>query len=265
MDPVFILLFVLGCSIGSFLNVLIDRLPHGEDVVRGRSHCDHCGRTLQWYELIPLVSWLLQGGRSRCCKKRISLQYPLVEAATGFGFVGVYTVGFHGQLTPIVSFLASLVLLSSFFGIFVCDLKTELIPVEFLWGGFAASIFLHSPLLFSCVAHQGASCSLLFSFILPALIGGLFFFLLWFFSKGKAMGDGDIYLAALIGLALGYPRTIIAYYAAFLTGAVVGVILILARKKRMRSHISFGPFLILGYGIACLVGPQVMQWWSQLW
>ena len=79
------------------------------------------------------------------------------------------------------------------------------------------------------------------------------------------MGDGDIYVAGMIGMALGYPRLIIAYYAAFLTGAIAGVILILVRKKGMKSHIPFGPFLILGLGIASLYGTQIMHWWSQLW
>ena len=79
------------------------------------------------------------------------------------------------------------------------------------------------------------------------------------------MGDGDIYVAGIIGLALGYPFLIVAYYVAFLTGAIVGVILILVRKKGMKSHIPFGPFLIFGFGVASVYGAQIVHWWSQLW
>jgi len=264
MDPVWIVLFVLGISIGSFLNVLIDRLPLGIDVVKGRSHCDYCHHHLSWFELIPIVSWLIQLGRSRCCHKKLSIQYPLIELVIGVGFVYLYQwFGISGMS---VSFIAAAVLFFASVGIFVVDLKTECIPEVFIYLGFVSAITLLYPFVIPCLIGSYATCTmLLHTYLIPASIGAGFFFLLWFFSKGRAMGDGDIYVAGIIGLALGYPKLIIAYYVAFLTGSIVGVILILVRKKGMKSHIPFGPFLILGLGIASLYGTQILRWWSQLW
>lgn len=263
MDPLWFVLFVFGISIGSFLNVLIDRLPVGQDVVHGRSHCDYCTRTLSWYELIPVFSWLLQGGTSRCCHKKLSMQYPLIELFIGIGFVLLY-LQFGGIFS--VPFFSALLLFCASVGIFVSDLKTEYIPEAFIYAGCVSVVSLLFPFIIPCVTGVHASCALLIhTYVLPASIGAGFFFLLWLFSKGKAMGDGDIYVAGIIGMALGYPRLIVAYYAAFLTGAIVGVILILVRRKRMKSHIPFGPFLILGLGIASLYGAQLVHWWSQLW
>ena len=264
MDPINFVLFAFGIAIGSFLNVLIDRLPVGLDVIKGRSHCDHCNRTLSWFELIPIFSWILQGGRSRCCHKKLSVQYPLIECIVGLGFVSIYQQFGGGEVT--VPFIAALLLFCASVGIFVVDLKTECIPEVFLYAGAIGAIALISPLFVPCLLGVSSVCSSIFSlYILPTGVGMAFFFLLWFFSKGKAMGDGDIYLSGIIGLALGFPKLIVAFYAAFLTGAVAGVILILVRKKRMKSHIPFGPFMILGLGVAFLYGPAILHWWSQLW
>lgn len=247
-----VVVFIYGILIGSFLNVLIDRLPEGEDVVRGRSHCDHCKRVLSWYELIPLVSWILQSGRSRCCHKRISIQYPFIEFVSGIGFVYLFSFDY-----PLLLVISSLLLFCSFLVIFVVDLKTERIPIELLYVvGFGILLrwYVLVPL-----------DQLPFVYVLPAVISALFFFCLWFFSKGKAMGDGDIFLVFCISLVIGYPALIIALYVAFLTGAVVGVILILRRKRTMKSHIPFGPFLIFGMGVALAYSQPILGWWSTLW
>ncbi|MFZ2024954.1 MAG: prepilin peptidase [Microgenomates group bacterium] len=263
MDPVNVVLFIFGISIGSFLNVLIDRLPMGQDVVKGRSHCDYCHRHLSWFELLPIFSWIIQRGTSRCCHKKLSVQYPLIELLIGLGFVMIYRLGGSALSLP---FFAYLVLFCSSIGIVVADYKTEYIPELFLYAASFAVIALLSPLLFSCIEGSASSCAfVLHSYLIPSGIGTGFFFLLWLFSKGRAMGDGDIYLSGIIGMALGYPRLIIAYYAAFLTGATAGVILILVRKKRMKSHMPFGPFMILGLGIASMYGSEILNLWSKLW
>lgn len=229
------IVFILGCSIGSFLNILIDRLPIGQDVTRSRSHCDHCKRTLSWYELIPIISWMVQMGKSRCCGKHLSIQYPFVELITGFVFVVLYILF---SPTPLL-FIAYCCISMAVIVLFASDLKYELLPTPFLllWGFGVALRF---------IALQLSSNDLLYVYAIPSFSAGLFFFLLWFFSKGRAMGDGDIWLAILIGLVTGYPGIIIALYIAFLTGAAVGVILILGRVKTFKSHIPFGPFLLIG-------------------
>lgn len=230
--PFFIwIVFILGVSIGSFLNVLIDRLPVGLDVMRGRSHCDHCKHILSWYELIPVFSWILQKGKSRCCHKKLSIQYPLIELITGIGFVYLFYTS--SNLLP------SLIIFCSVLVLFVSDLKFELLPTPLLilWGFGVVLRFI--------TLHVSAG-ELLYSYAIPSLCAGLFFFLLWFFSNGRAMGDGDMWLAILIGLVTGYPGIIIALYIAFLTGAAVGVILILGGLKTLKSHIPLGPFLLFG-------------------
>ena len=231
------IVFILGCSIGSFLNVLIDRLPVGEDIVHGRSHCDHCKHTLSWYELIPIVSWIIQLAKSRCCHKKLSIQYPLIELITGIGFVYLFYAS-NNLIISLIIFCSVLVL-------FVSDLKSELLPTPLLilWG---------FGVILRFIALHVSVGELLYFYAIPSFCAGLFFFLLWFFSKGRAMGDGDIWLAVLIGLTVGYPGIIIALYAAFLTGAIVGVILILGKVKTLKSHIPFGPFLLLGMVVTLL-------------
>lgn len=252
---------VVGVCVGSFLNVLVDRLPEGQDVIRGRSHCDHCKRNLTWYELIPVVSWCIQGQKSRCCHRSLSVQYPLMELATGIGFVIIFL-----SHSPLLILLSSLILFCSFLVVFVVDLKTERIPVEMLYSAAAGVVLRLYPVASVCIAGGRSACSQLLLFYgVPAVIGAGLFFFLWLFSKGKAMGDGDILLALLIGLVVGYPMLIVSYYAAFLTGAIAGVILILGHKKQLKSHIPFGPFLILGLGIALMYGQGIVDWWELLW
>lgn len=246
-------MFFLGICIGSFLNVLIDRLPIGKDIVYGRSHCDYCSRSLSWYELFPIISWIIQSGKSRCCGKKLSPQYPFVELVTGIVFVFLY-FWLHSNLLLLISYalisIAVIVLIGS-------DLKFELLPTPllFVWGLGVGLRFiaLHISLL-----------DIVYRYAIPSIGAGIFFFLLWFFSKGRAMGDGDIWLAILIGLVTGYPGIIIALYVAFLTGAIVGVILILGRIKTLKSHIPFGPFLMFGMIVEQWFGTSIYSWWSGL-
>lgn len=249
---VIVFLFIIGICVGSFLNVLADRLPKGEDVIKGRSHCDYCKHTLQWFELIPLVSFLLQKGKTRCCRKHLSLQYPLSELLCGIGFVFLYY-----SSSSLLMYIISLCIFSSFFVIFIADLKYEVIPMEMIIIGFLSALVFH--------AIPSIRLGPLLPFMYSAFGAGLFFFGIWVLTKGKAMGDGDIYLASLLGFLLGFPQIIISLYAAFLTGALVGVILICSRKKSLKAHIPFGPFLILGYGITLLWGEKILEIWRLLW
>jgi len=247
------IVFILGCSIGSFLNVLIDRLPVGQDIVRGRSHCDHCKRTLFWYELLPVVSWIIQLGKSRCCGKHLSIQYPIVELITGFVFIELYVLF---SATPLL-FVAYCCISMAVIVLFGTDLKFELLPTPILvlWGIGAILRF---------IALHVSAIELLYTYGIPSLCAGLFFFFLWFFSKGRAMGDGDIWLAVLIGLVIGYPGILVSLYIAFLTGAAVGVILILGKVKTLKSHIPFGPFLLFSMIAEKYVGHMIYNWWRIL-
>lgn len=254
MEGILTAIFLVGCSVGSFLNVCIDRLTTHEDIVRSRSHCDYCKRILSWYELIPIVSWVIQRGKSRCCGKSLSIQYPLLELLTGAVFV-VLAMVFSS--TPLL-FVSSLCVAMSFIVLLISDVKYELLPSPFflLWGFGAALRF---------IALRLPVTEILFGYGIPAFCAGLFFFFLWFASRGRAMGDGDIWLAALIGLVVGYPGILIALYTAFLTGAIVGVILILGRFKTLKSHIPFGPFLLLGMVVTLVWQKDLLFLLSNYW
>jgi leader peptidase (prepilin peptidase) / N-methyltransferase len=250
----YLIIFCFGLCMGSFLNVLIDRLPAGESAVKGRSHCDHCKTTLNWHELIPLLSFLIQGGKSRCCHKKLSFQYPLIELITGIGFVWLYQtslINTSNHWSYIL--LMNLVIFSCLLVIFITDLKTFIIPDSMIAISISATI---ARLLFS----QDII------FILPnicsALGASLFFYFLYIGTRGRGMGFGDVKLALLLGLMTGFPGIIINLYVAFLTGAILGVILILYRQKSFKSQVPFGPFLIVGTLVTVLWQAQIISWWK---
>lgn len=233
--------FVLGLCIGSFLGVLIDRMPEGEDVVWKPSHCDFCKKRLRWFELIPVLSFILSGGKCLRCNKKLSMQYPIVELSTALGFVMIFLRFYE---FPILLFSYSLIFAAALV-IFMIDAKHQIIPDSMLFVMIAGALFF----------------SISLSHVLVACISGLFFYLLWFATKGKGLGFGDVKLAAVMGFLLGHPGAIIAFYVAFLTGAFWGVILMIGGRARIKSRIAFGPFLILGIFISVAWGSMLWQWW----
>lgn len=244
------LIFIFGLALGSFLNVLIDRLPNGESIWWGRSHCDHCKKTLRWYELIPILSWIIQGGKCRRCRKSLSIQYPLIELITAVILVYIYL---QTPNPPIV--LSSYLIVLSLLVIFLADLKYQIIPDSMIITGVVGTL-----LLIFTMNYELSTMNLLLS----ALSASAFFFLLWLITRGRGMGFGDVKLAFLMGLFLGFPKIIIALYAAFLTGALVGVILILAQNKSLKTKIAFGPFLIWGTLVAWFWGERIVAIWKGL-
>ncbi len=223
-----VFLFVLGLMVGSFVNVLIDRLPKGESI-GGRSHCDHCNKTLRWYELIPVLSYFMQRGKCRRCHTGLSMQYPLVEIITAVGFTLLHA------LPEYLLFISLLV-------IFVADLKYQIIPDSMIVLGILGAVLMG--------AH-----------LIPALGSFAFLYLLWAVTRGKGLGFGDVKFAFFMGLLLGFPGVVIAFYIAFLTGALVGVILMIGRHKTWKSKIAFGPFLVVGTVAAAIWQPQFLALW----
>ncbi len=246
-----VLRFVVGLAWGSFLNVLIDRLPKGESVVWGRSRCDYCKKPLRWFELIPILSYIIQKGRCRRCHKRLSFQYPLIECMTGIGFVSLSSISHSWSLL-----LSHSILFSAFLVIFVADFKYQIIPDSMILVGIFAAII---PFLTTYTYQLAATNHLLAAFGVTVM-----FFLLWGVTRGRGMGLGDVKLVFLLGLLLGYPGIIVALYIAFLTGAIVGVILVVVRKKSLKSNIAFGPFLIIGTLIALVGQGYILYWWRAL-
>lgn len=232
------ILFVYGVAIGSFLNVLIDRLSM-EEGIGGRSHCDHCKKTLKPKDLIPVFSFLSTGGKCRYCKKKLSLQYPIVELLTGV----TYVISWHfSPFDNVPLRILTLALSSVLLVILVADLKYQIIPDEMQVALIVIGIAL-------VILQKAAPSAVLIRVAEGALVMSPIL-LLYVLTKGRGMGFGDVKLAFGIGLLLGAVNGALALYIAFLSGAIVGVGLLVASRKKMNSKIAFGPFLIVG--IVCM-------------
>ncbi len=226
------LLFFFGLFAGSFLLVLADRLPRGESVLKGRSHCDSCQKTLEWYELIPVFSFVIQKGQCRKCKITLSKWYLTSEVLTGLIF-GLTAFIFKDMNLFIMSVIILIVSLQ--ISIAIADWRYGLIPFPLIMSSIILTfvyLLLVQPDLLSFHAFAGFSIAIIF-------------FLLWSLTKGKGMGFGDVIYAFFMGLLLGFPSIVVALYIAFLTGAMVSLILVLLKKKKLKgSTIAFGPFLV---------------------
>lgn len=235
-----VVLFALfGLALGSFGNVLVFRLPHGHSV-SGRSHCPHCNKVLVPLELIPVVSFLLQGGKCRGCGQRISLQYPLIELFSAALFV--FALSFAGYLW--IPALCLGMALWALLLIAATDIRTQLIP-DLLTG--IAALF---GLLFQLTHGQ-------FPIFAP-LLGLAFFGLQWVISRGRWVGSGDVFLGAAIGFVLGYlSETIWCLLFAYILGALWSIVLLARKKGAMDERIAFGPFLIAAAFIVLLLSPDL--------
>lgn len=261
-------IFVIGLFVGSFLNVLADRLPRGESVIKGRSHCGSCKKTLKWYDLIPIFSFVQLRAKCRYCRTPLSYYYPLVELVTGVVFVAVlfFVGGSNINSTTIINIIYYLFIVSSLIIIFFVDLKYGIIPDIITFFAILVSIFF---LLFTSkeswflrqMADQPATFEVGFVNHLLSAVGSFLFFLAIFLvTRGRGMGFGDVKFAFLIGLILGFPKIIAGLYLAFLTGAVVSIILIIAKKKKFKgSTIPFGPFLAIGTFLALFWGEAIIK------
>lgn len=240
--------FILGAAIGSFLGVLSERLPEGREVIFGRSQCDWCHQPLRWFELVPTASWVFQKGRCRRCHKKLSPVYPILEIATGIIFVTLYaSFGFNLVLLP------QLVLSSALLVIFLSDIKYQIIPDSMTIISLVAILWL-----------KYLSLSPIIKVDLWVTFGvASFFLLLWLATHGRGMGFGDVKLAPVLAFWLGWPLALVALYIAFLTGAIVAVILMISRVKSLKSRIAFGPFLVFGSVIAAWQSELLLSWWQK--
>ena len=247
-----IFIFILGLCVGSFLNVLIYRLPRSLPLT-GRSFCPKCKKKISWHDNVPLLSFLLLKGRCRACHSHISVQYPVVELVTGVLFIWVWwwVKGWCGEtLNCYIVILLYCYIVASLVVIFFIDLKHQIIPDQIIY-----------PAVFISFLYQITNYQLLITnYLITAFVAAFFFLLLHLLTRGRGMGFGDVKLAFLIGLVLGFPKAILAFYLAFLTGAFVGVILILAGKKKFGQHIAFGPYLAASTIITLFWGEQILKW-----
>lgn len=264
-----IFFFVLGAVIGSFLNVVVLRYNTGMTVVGGRSECFSCGKTLRWYELVPLVSFFMLRGKCSSCKSNISCQYPLVELSTATLFLLFFLFSpfdfFVSSVSDTLYFILytvhTLVIFSLLIAISVYDLRHKIIPNGLVYAFIGLSLLLPLSALFSVSALScsllNAPCSLfqVSGFLLHVIAGPIlfaFFFVLWFVSKGTWMGFGDVKLVLGFGWFLGLVDGISAVVLAFWIGAAVSLVIMALEKfthkgtLSLKSQIPFAPFLILG-------------------
>ncbi len=256
-------IFIFGLIIGSFLNCVVWRLYKEESFLFGKSYCPKCRHSLNVLDLFPVLSYVFLRGKCRYCGEKISIQYPLVELLTALLFVLVYL--HFGPITGLFSFnffqvIYWLVMISFLIIIFVFDLKYYIIPDEVIYPAIVISM---SWLLYSFSFGAMGKEALLYT-ILSALGASLFFFLIWFFSKGMAMGFGDVKLAILMGLLLGFPNIIVGLFLGFLFGAIIGSGMVLFKRKGLKSEIPFGPFLLAGLFTALFYGDRIASWYLSL-
>jgi leader peptidase (prepilin peptidase)/N-methyltransferase len=249
---IYLFVFILGSAVGSFLNCVIYRLETGESFLKGRSYCPHCKHVLSWKDLIPIFSFLILKGKCRYCKKKISFQYPLVELLTGILFV--LAIPIYEALTSI-DLIFYWVLTSFLIIIFVFDLKHYLIPDKVIYPAIAIT-FLNQVLTYN-IQH-------LTSNLMLGILPSLFFLAIILISHETWMGFGDFKLSILMGLTLGWPKILVALFFAFLSGAIVGLILILLKRKTMKSQIPFAPFLVSGTFFAMFFGEKIVDWYLNL-
>lgn len=239
-----VLIFFLGLLVGSFLSVVIIRMNTGRSVVSGRSMCMTCSRTLAWYELVPVFSFLALRGKCRTCKREISFQDPFVELITGILFVLLYsTYVIGGGFTAIAwaqfAFASIVAALAIVMGVY--DLRHKIIPDSVVFPFITLSLV--AVIWQAFVVQLGSFEVLLFRGVVVALP----FFLLWHFSKGRAMGFGDVKLALGIGWLLGLVKGFTAIIYSFWLGAIVGIFLIAYSKRfHLKSEVPFAPFLLVG-------------------
>lgn len=247
---IFVLIFILGTIIGSFLNVVIYRLNTGRTMVRGSSMCMSCGHKLRWFELIPILSFLVQKGKCRTCASRVSFQYPTIEIITGLLFVIIaikfIPILYFSVWLYVVFFTLFLAIFSILVIIFVYDLRHKIIPdkLSYSFSALSLLVLIISLLLFGS--------SLVWANVLNIFAGPILalpFVLIWFFSKGRLMGLGDGKLILGIGWLLGLSSGVFSLVFSFGLGAIVGLILVLLSKNKkmnMKTELPFAPFLIIG-------------------
>jgi leader peptidase (prepilin peptidase)/N-methyltransferase len=244
-----IALFTLGLVVGSFLNVCIYRLPRRESVVWPSSRCTSCGRSLAWYENVPIVSWLALGGRCRTCRAPISPTYPIVEAVTAVLFGGAALVyGVTWLLAVRLVFASALIVL------FVIDLRHRILPnaitLPGIAAGFVASWFLPPGWLSSLIGAVAGAGTLLL------IAEG------YFRVRGQeGLGMGDVKMLAMIGAFLGWPLMVLTLVLASFAGSLLGLTLIATGRGSMQAALPFGTFLALGAIVAAVVGEPIVAWY----
>ena len=239
---IYIIIFLYGIVIGSFLNVCIFRIPKKENIVRS-SHCMSCGRKLGWRDMVPVFSYIMLRGRCRQCGAKISIQYPLIEALNGVLYVIVFMAnGFTFSSVLYCLMTSALIVIAGI------DERTYQIPAS-------QNLFLGLLGILMTVYDF----RLILSHIIGAVVVSLILYGLYYFSSGKAIGGGDIKLMAYAGLLLGARNILLAFVLACILGSVIHSIRMKVSKKN--NLLAMGPYLSAGIFIAALWGNRFWTWY----
>jgi leader peptidase (prepilin peptidase) / N-methyltransferase len=242
---------LFGLAIGSFLNVVIYRVPRHESIVKPRSACPKCGTPILERDNVPVLSWLLLRGKCRTCREPISIRYPLIELACAALFAGAAArLGYNWDLPAFLVFLATLLALSAI------DVELMILPKVIIFPSlFAVAVLLTVDAAVTNDWHR----------LLIAALCGAGWFVLFFvinFASPRALGFGDVRLSTVLGLCLGWlgiRYVILGFFAANLVGAVLGLVLIATKKMSREQPIPYGVFLAAGAAIALYAGPEILS------
>lgn len=285
-----VILFFFGLAVGSFLNVVSLRYKPGDRIIftkniGGRSHCRNCKSVLRWYELIPLVSFVIQGFKCRHCEHALSWQYPGIEFLTGFltaaipnfliGFFGVNSFAWNSAFCIFICLW--LLITYAFITLSIIDLRHQIIPDQtnllLLFTGIAAFFLkLSNPEVFryngsfikNYISVLGVHNNMWLGVGLAILFAFVFFGGIIFFTKGKGMGMGDLKLAIPLAILLGWPDVLLAFAFSFIIGSVVGVAMMARKKKTLKDMVPFGPFMVLGVYALMFYGEPILRWYFSL-
>ncbi|MGH2607586.1 MAG: prepilin peptidase [Tepidiformaceae bacterium] len=237
----------LGAVIGSFLNVVILRLPRGQSLVRPASHCGSCGKPIRWFDNLPVLSFLWLRGRCRHCEARISWRYPVIEATTALLFAVTYCrLGWGLELAGAWLLLAVLIVIA------VIDLEHQIIPDAISLPAVAAGLALS----FVTPSRSWSDA------LLGIVVGGSIPFAVIVLSRG-GMGGGDIRLGAVIGAFLGWKLAALTFFLAVVLGGIVATTLLVAGRRGRKDRIPFGPFLAWSAVMSLFWGNAALRWyWS---
>ena len=251
------MVFIFGLIIGSFLNVLILRLPEKESLL-GFSKCPACKKRIAWFDNIPVLSFFILGGRCRNCRAPISRQYPFVEASGGFLFLFSFLAwGANQSLWIYVAFLSVL-----FLAIGSIDFRRFIISDELLFTGLIGTILFFVFWFTDC---RILSCSVSDSLYGVSFFAGVFL-VIYLFSRGKWLGFGDVKLAALLGLIFGLEKSISTFYLTFLVGFIIAIILLGLGRAGLKTEIPLGAilsfasilFLLTGFNLLDLIDSELI-------
>lgn len=291
--------FIVGTILGSFAKAVSDRQQKCNNNLRGRSYCENCKHKLVWYDLFPVVSYILLSGKCRYCQQKIPLSNLLAEIIMGVLIATLFasqsfnfSLSLNPNLTliiPLSDLIFKIFIITVLFILFLTDLKTGLLPDKITYPVlslalaylfiinifeswlFYGSLKVHALGKYFLPPYSNYVWSLIYRIWEPAFLRiflglslSLFFALLIIITKGKGMGWGDVKFVLFLGIALGFPNAIIGIFLSFLLGASFSIILIISGKKHFGETIPFGPFLSLGAYIALIWGSQITEWYLKM-